>query len=307
MRNCASNATYRAATSAADALLTRTCRTVRQDNKRNYICSRKQLAQLGKIAIAWPDRCESRPLPELLQERLSARPRRLCFVGDSFVWQMFYGLECQLHDADLVLNRSVDGTFHSPGTCATDTPDCRQPTGITTTADGLELRFVFTAFVSDGSDTSKLAPDVSPPWCSMAWPLSVETLRRQCGEVPPDALLFNLGVAHCVMHAGFAHERPMNRSGLNAALQRAAAVVAEYTSGGSAWLVGTYRTHKSFAWSADVEATFAAETRALHLLDTRSLTTRPPAAVLSDGMHFCIPGVPSALMNAWMSHSSRFE
>lgn len=313
---CVANAAYRTTAAGEHGLVEQgssgTCGTLEQDNKRNYICSREQVSKMRRIAITWPSGCQPvRPVTELLRRRRAhghgaPTPMRLCFVGDSLVWQQFYGLECQLEAAGLLRNRSIDSTYEHPGYHS-------QPTGITTNAEGLELRFVFTALTRELRNrrvtTGKLQgllQGVAPPWCSMEWPLDVRTLRRFCGEKPPDALIFNLGAAHCILHVP---GRPMNRSGLVIALERAAATVAEYTGETAvtqSWHASTYRTNKEIAWCADVEAAFTSRTTSFKLLDLRTLTTKPPAAVRSDGIHLCIPGVPSALMSAWMTHSGLF-
>ena len=253
---------------------------------------------------------------------------RICLVGDSFVMQLFYGLECQLDAAGLVRNRTVHGTFHNTAACAragSPGKHCPQPTAVTTVADGLSLRYVFTGLVS--ADTSRgPVPAVAAPLCAMAWPLTVATLRRHCGVRPPNALIFGMGSAHCVLRSRVlhrAHEPPLNASRLRRGLERARAVVHEYMPLRAAWLATTYRTHPDVEWCADVEAEFVRRHRAtdggrrressrqvglehddgssstLQLLDLRSLTTAPPAAALSDGMHFCVPGVPNALMSVW--------
>ena len=67
------------------------------------------------------------------------------------------------------------------------------------------------------------------------------------------------------------------------------------------WLMNTHRLRWP-KWVGDVEAEFASSKNAsFGLIDSRHISdlARSMPSVISDGAHYCIPGVPTAMLNAW--------
>ena len=295
------------------------CPSIIRDNKFGYICPQAQMEELHRrLDVVFPRGCPNvQRLSDLLaaqQQRAPHRHLELCFVGDSQMWQTFDGLECQLEATGLITKRTVP--LSVSGWCGKTAanPDvrsayhCPQPAAIHVHAKGLSARFTYMG-IAEGENGERMAP----PLCLTSRPFTPRHLSQYCGEKPPDALLLNTGAAHCVLHRHYNGSGlpapPLTASMVHQALRNADAAVREYMSGRPAWLQTTYQTPmaRRFRWAqfGDVEADFVKALQrspsgsGLRLLDLRGITSSAPDTALSDGLHFCCPGVSEAVLNAW--------